>query len=69
MNSSSLISQAIHGYRETERAAWGPLCEGVLRRLRDEAFPEGSRLLGPVHILDLDRAGFIKPHIDSVKVP
>lgn len=32
------------------------------------AFPEGSRLLGPVHVLDLDKAGFIKAHVDSVKV-
>lgn len=32
------------------------------------AFPKGSSLLGPVHILDLDKAGYIKPHVDSVKV-
>lgn len=32
------------------------------------AFPEGSQLLGPVHVLDLDKEGYIKPHIDSVKV-
>ncbi|XP_065820776.1 alpha-ketoglutarate-dependent dioxygenase alkB homolog 7, mitochondrial isoform X1 [Labrus bergylta] len=59
---------AIHGYRETERARWGAACEEVLNRVRSSAFPEGSQLLGPVHILDLDKNGFIKPHIDSVKV-
>lgn len=58
---------AIHGYRETERLRWGPACEEVLNRVRSAAFPEGSSLLGPVHILDLDKAGYIKPHIDSVK--
>ncbi|XP_037649405.1 alpha-ketoglutarate-dependent dioxygenase alkB homolog 7, mitochondrial [Sebastes umbrosus] len=58
---------AIHGYRETERARWGPACEEVLNRVRSVAFPEGSPLLGPVHILDLDKTGYIKPHIDSVK--
>ncbi|XP_060882675.1 alpha-ketoglutarate-dependent dioxygenase alkB homolog 7, mitochondrial [Labrus mixtus] len=58
---------AIHGYRETERARWGAACEEVLNRVRSSAFPEGSQLLGPVHILDLDKNGFIKPHIDSVK--
>lgn len=58
---------AIHGYRETERLRWGSVCEGVLSRLRSVAFPEGSPLLGPVHILDLDKAGYIKPHVDSVK--
>uniref|UniRef100_UPI0037E86CC9 alpha-ketoglutarate-dependent dioxygenase alkB homolog 7, mitochondrial n=1 Tax=Semicossyphus pulcher TaxID=241346 RepID=UPI0037E86CC9 len=58
---------AIHGYRETERARWGAACEEVLNRVRSVAFPEGSPLLGPVHILDLDKSGFIKPHVDSVK--
>ncbi|XP_069005407.1 alpha-ketoglutarate-dependent dioxygenase alkB homolog 7, mitochondrial isoform X2 [Embiotoca jacksoni] len=58
---------AIHGYRETERASWGAACEEILSRVRSVAFPEGSPLLGPVHILDLDKTGYIKPHIDSVK--
>ncbi|KAM9843575.1 alpha-ketoglutarate-dependent dioxygenase alkB homolog 7, mitochondrial [Aulostomus maculatus] len=58
---------AIHGYRETERAMWGAVCEGVLNRVRSVAFAEGSPLLGPVHILDLDKTGYIKPHIDSIK--
>ncbi|KAM8845300.1 alpha-ketoglutarate-dependent dioxygenase alkB homolog 7, mitochondrial isoform 1-T1 [Spinachia spinachia] len=59
---------AIHGYRETERVSWGSACEEVMSRVRSTAFPEGSPLLGPVHILDLDKTGYIKPHIDSVKV-
>lgn len=65
---SSPHMQAIHGYRETERVSWGAACEEVLNRIRSVAFPEGSPLLGPVHILDLDKTGYIKPHIDSVKV-
>lgn len=48
--------------------SWGAACEEVLNRVRSVAFPEGSPLLGPVHILDLDKTGYIKPHIDSVKV-
>ncbi|XP_077069049.1 alpha-ketoglutarate-dependent dioxygenase alkB homolog 7, mitochondrial isoform X1 [Siphateles boraxobius] len=59
---------AIHGYRETERLQWGVMCESILRRVRVVAFPEGSPLLGPIHVLDLDKEGYIKPHIDSVKV-
>ncbi|XP_046894326.1 alpha-ketoglutarate-dependent dioxygenase alkB homolog 7, mitochondrial isoform X2 [Hypomesus transpacificus] len=59
--------EAIHGYRETERERWGVMCTAVLERLRTVAFPKGSTLLGPVHVLDLDKAGYIKPHIDSVK--
>uniref|UniRef100_A0AAQ5XR23 Alpha-ketoglutarate-dependent dioxygenase AlkB-like domain-containing protein n=1 Tax=Amphiprion ocellaris TaxID=80972 RepID=A0AAQ5XR23_AMPOC len=61
------LDQAIHGYRETERVTWGAACEEILTRVRSAAFPEGSSLLGPVHVLDLDKAGYIKPHIDSVK--
>lgn len=60
--------QAIHGYRETERDRWSPECEKILSRVRSVAFNEGSSLLGPVHILDLDKSGYIKPHVDSVKV-
>ncbi|MEQ2212603.1 hypothetical protein XENOCAPTIV_002213 [Xenoophorus captivus] len=59
---------AIHGYRETERLRWAPVCEEILSRVRAVAFPQGGPLLGPVHVLDLDKAGYIKPHVDSVKV-
>ncbi|KAK1799150.1 hypothetical protein P4O66_007402 [Electrophorus voltai] len=58
---------AIHGYRETERLQWGSVCAGVLARVRAIAFQAGSPLLGPVHVLDLDKTGYIKPHVDSVK--
>ncbi|XP_013876347.1 alpha-ketoglutarate-dependent dioxygenase alkB homolog 7, mitochondrial [Austrofundulus limnaeus] len=58
---------AIHGYRETERLRWGPTCEEILNRVRSVAFLDSSPLLGPVHVLDLDKTGYIKPHIDSVK--
>nr|XP_055049721.1 alpha-ketoglutarate-dependent dioxygenase alkB homolog 7, mitochondrial [Misgurnus anguillicaudatus] len=58
---------AIHGYKETERLRWGDACEKILRRVREVAFPKGSPLLGPVHVLDLDKTGYIKPHVDSVK--
>ncbi|KAI5097827.1 alpha-ketoglutarate-dependent dioxygenase alkB-like 7, mitochondrial [Silurus meridionalis] len=58
---------AIQGFRETERLQWGGVCTSVLERLRALAFPRGSPLLGPVHVLDLDKTGFIAPHVDSVK--
>lgn len=60
--------QAIHGFRETERLQWGDVSESIIRRVREVAFPKDSSLLGPVHVLDLDKAGYIKPHVDSVKV-
>lgn len=68
LNLNLFSTQAIHGYRETERLQWGVMCESILRRVRAVAFPEGSPLLGPIHVLDLDKEGYIKPHIDSVKV-
>uniref|UniRef100_A0A3Q0R7B9 AlkB homolog 7 n=1 Tax=Amphilophus citrinellus TaxID=61819 RepID=A0A3Q0R7B9_AMPCI len=58
---------AIHGYRETERLRWGAECEEILNRVRSVSFAQGSQLLGPVHVIDLDKTGYIKPHIDSVK--
>ncbi|XP_034046002.1 alpha-ketoglutarate-dependent dioxygenase alkB homolog 7, mitochondrial [Thalassophryne amazonica] len=58
---------AIHGYRETERVTWGAQCMNTLKRMQSVAFAEGSSVLGPVHILDLDKTGYIKPHIDSIK--
>uniref|UniRef100_A0A672NAH0 AlkB homolog 7 n=1 Tax=Sinocyclocheilus grahami TaxID=75366 RepID=A0A672NAH0_SINGR len=41
--------------------------EKCVLRVRAVAFPEDSPLLGPVHVLDLDKDGYIKPHTDSVK--
>lgn len=58
---------AIHGYRETEKLQWGAACAEVLNHVRSVSFPDGSELLGPVHVLDLDKAGYIKPHVDSIK--
>ncbi|XP_026880902.2 alpha-ketoglutarate-dependent dioxygenase alkB homolog 7, mitochondrial isoform X2 [Electrophorus electricus] len=55
------------GMTETERLQWGSVCAGVLARVRAIAFQAGSPLLGPVHVLDLDKTGYIKPHVDSVK--
>lgn len=40
----------------------------ILDRVRKEAFPEGKSQLKHVHVLDLSADGYIKPHIDSVKV-
>lgn len=68
LHCSFIYIQAIHGYRETERLRWGPVCEEILNRVRSVAFPHGGPFLGPTHVLDLDKAGYIKPHIDSVKV-
>uniref|UniRef100_A0A8D2L979 Alpha-ketoglutarate-dependent dioxygenase alkB homolog 7, mitochondrial n=2 Tax=Varanus komodoensis TaxID=61221 RepID=A0A8D2L979_VARKO len=58
---------AIHKYRETEKSRWSKENQAILQRVRDEAFPPGVPQLTLVHVLDLDKTGYIKPHIDSVK--
>ncbi|KAL8164538.1 UNVERIFIED_CONTAM: Alpha-ketoglutarate-dependent dioxygenase alkB 7, mitochondrial [Gekko kuhli] len=58
---------AIHRYRETEKSHWSPESLKILQRVRDVAFPPHVPQLAQVHVLDLDKTGYIKPHIDSVK--
>ncbi|XP_072024484.1 alpha-ketoglutarate-dependent dioxygenase alkB homolog 7, mitochondrial-like isoform X2 [Amphiura filiformis] len=58
---------AIHGYRETEKSRWNDTNKAVLQRVRDAAFEPGVPQLVLVHVLDLAKDGYIKPHVDSVK--
>ncbi|XP_048343613.1 alpha-ketoglutarate-dependent dioxygenase alkB homolog 7, mitochondrial isoform X2 [Sphaerodactylus townsendi] len=60
-------AKAIHKYRETERLHWSQESREILQRVRDVAFPPQVPQLAQVHVLDLDKTGYIKPHIDSVK--
>ncbi|KAI4455184.1 spermatogenesis associated 11-related [Holotrichia oblita] len=58
---------AIHGYRETERLQWNEDNKKVIDRVRSLVFPPSVAQLNHVHILDLDKKGYIKPHIDAVR--
>ncbi|XP_032821857.1 alpha-ketoglutarate-dependent dioxygenase alkB homolog 7, mitochondrial isoform X2 [Petromyzon marinus] len=58
---------AIHGYRETETRRWGEGNRATLARVLARAFPPGTEVMPLTHVLDLDAAGFIRPHVDSVK--
>ncbi|XP_068130303.1 alpha-ketoglutarate-dependent dioxygenase alkB homolog 7, mitochondrial [Hyperolius riggenbachi] len=58
---------AIHGFRELERLQWSPGCTAVLQRVREKAFSPEEAQLSLVHVLDLQKEGYIKPHVDSVK--
>ncbi|KAM3925438.1 alpha-ketoglutarate-dependent dioxygenase alkB homolog 7, mitochondrial [Leptodactylus fuscus] len=58
---------AIHGFREVERLHWSPESSTVIQRVRDKAFPPGENQLSLVHVLDLQKDGYIKPHVDSIK--
>lgn len=60
--------KAIHGYRETERKQWNEQNTKVINRIRQKAFPPGMPQLSLVHVLDLTAEGWIKPHVDSIKV-
>ena len=62
------ILQAIHGYRETERRNWSLENSKTLDRVKDLAFPPDVPKLAYVHILDLHKDGYIKPHVDAVRV-
>ncbi|XP_078387408.1 alpha-ketoglutarate-dependent dioxygenase alkB homolog 7, mitochondrial [Cetorhinus maximus] len=59
--------QVIHGYREIEKSHWTEQSESIVQRLRDIAFSPGVPQLSMVHVLDLEKTGFINPHVDSVK--
>lgn len=54
---------AIHGYREMEKADWSSENEQIFKRVRNKAFV--ANVLPHVHILDLAADGIIKPHVDS----
>lgn len=65
---SCILIQAIHGYRETERKHWSEKNKVVIQRIKDLAFPEGAPHLAYVHVLDIEKNGYIKAHVDSVRV-
>lgn len=67
-NRISSYTQAIHGYRESERSEWTPENQKVLSRIRQLAFDDPQQTLMHVHILDIAKDGYIKPHIDAVRV-
>ncbi|KAM5238860.1 alpha-ketoglutarate-dependent dioxygenase alkB homolog 7, mitochondrial [Ctenodactylus gundi] len=58
---------AIHGFRETEKSRWSKASWAILQRVQAAAFGPGQILLSPVHVLDLEPQGYIKPHVDSIK--
>ncbi|XP_048255619.1 alpha-ketoglutarate-dependent dioxygenase alkB homolog 7, mitochondrial-like [Haliotis rufescens] len=58
---------AIHGYRETERRKWNERNMTILQRVKDLAFPPGTPQLAYIHILDISKEGYIKPHVDAVR--
>ncbi|XP_029650215.1 LOW QUALITY PROTEIN: alpha-ketoglutarate-dependent dioxygenase alkB homolog 7, mitochondrial-like [Octopus sinensis] len=58
---------AIHGYRETERKQWNDSNTKILDRVKSVAFQPPEAPLPFVHVLDINKDGYIKPHVDSVR--
>ncbi|GFS63970.1 alpha-ketoglutarate-dependent dioxygenase alkB homolog 7, mitochondrial [Trichonephila inaurata madagascariensis] len=58
---------AIQGYKETEKENWNEENSKILQRLCNFSFSAECPPTKLVHVLDLSKTGFIKPHVDSVK--
>uniref|UniRef100_A0A0K0FA85 2OG-FeII_Oxy_2 domain-containing protein n=1 Tax=Strongyloides venezuelensis TaxID=75913 RepID=A0A0K0FA85_STRVS len=58
---------AIYLFREREQRNWSKENEIVIKRVIENSIPKESEHLSYVHILDLHKDGYIKPHIDSVR--
>lgn len=60
--------QAILGYRETEKSTWNAANSEIIDRMKAVSFKDVAKPTDFVHVLDLQKDGEIKPHIDSVRV-
>lgn len=58
---------AIHGFRETEKGQWNEANRKILDRVRTKAFAPGMPQIAYIHVLDLAKEGWIKPHVDSAR--
>ncbi|CAK9298253.1 unnamed protein product [Gordionus sp. m RMFG-2023] len=58
---------AIIGYRETEKKSWNKNNTKIIDKIKDTAFLDKNMIIPYIHILDLSKNGYIKPHVDSIK--
>ncbi|KPM09243.1 DUF3762 domain containing protein [Sarcoptes scabiei] len=58
---------AIHDYREIEHLNWSSKNQSIIERIRLNAFKTNKKHIRFVHILDVTKQGYIKPHVDSVR--
>lgn len=63
--------QVIVGYKEIERPHWSnPMNESTIDAIRDKItriVKQQSFSWLPVHVIELEKEGFITPHVDSIK--
>jgi len=54
-------------YREREQEKWSDKNRLIIERMRHASFSNSDRLSPFVHILDLHKEGYIRPHIDATR--
>ncbi|ETV66351.1 hypothetical protein, variant 2 [Aphanomyces astaci] len=61
--------QVIVNFKEMETVKWSQEAADILARVRTlPILPQDLEYFPPVHVIDLAEAGYIKPHVDSIKV-
>ncbi|KAL7676207.1 hypothetical protein ACOME3_002462 [Neoechinorhynchus agilis] len=58
---------AIHGFKEFEKKQWNVENEIVFDRFRSTVFENSEQIIPEVHVLDVARDGFVKPHVDAIR--
>ncbi|RQM25349.1 hypothetical protein B5M09_011997 [Aphanomyces astaci] len=62
--------QVIVNFKEMETVKWSQEAADILARVRTlPILPQDLEYFPPVHVIDLAEAGYIKPHVDSIKCP
>ncbi|ETV66350.1 hypothetical protein, variant 1 [Aphanomyces astaci] len=60
--------QVIVNFKEMETVKWSQEAADILARVRTlPILPQDLEYFPPVHVIDLAEAGYIKPHVDSIK--
>ncbi|KRZ22504.1 Elongation factor Tu GTP-binding domain-containing protein 1 [Trichinella pseudospiralis] len=58
---------AIVNYREIEKSTWEDENAKIIEKIRRTAFTADADHQDRVHVLDLEKTGWIKPHVDSIR--
>ncbi|KRY56577.1 Elongation factor Tu GTP-binding domain-containing protein 1 [Trichinella britovi] len=58
---------AIVNYREIEKSTWENENAKIIEKIRRTAFTADADHQERVHVLDLEKTGWIKPHVDSIR--
>ena len=59
---------AIINFREIQNNKFRKHATMVVAQIKNDAFSEDDKVIQNAHVLDLHEDGYIKPHIDSIRV-